>query len=374
MKKIVMCVLAVSFLMGGYLEARGGGRGGGGGGGGGRGFSGGGGRSMNRSPSMSRTSYSRPQARNYERPANAQARNYQRPANLDRGQFANQGSRPGQGQFANSPSRDQVKQFLNNKPGDRQQARDLGNRQDRLNNDLNNRKDWANNVRNDVNRYHPDNRNWFNNNFWNNHGWHPGYWNDHTNWWGVATAVGVAGWLGWNRTPYYYGYDDDWYYPSSSYSSQDSYSQGYSQGYTQGAQTASPQPAQPSYAESSQTIESAPSSDVASSDWMPLGVFALSKDGSTTATPNVYLQLALSKNGVISGTYYNSTTDQTYETEGAVDQSTERAAWKIANNENSPILETGIYNLTQDQAPVRVNFPDGRVQQMVLIRMQQQGS
>ncbi|CRX38011.1 hypothetical protein [Estrella lausannensis] len=382
MKKIVLLLVATSFLMVGYAEARGGG--------GGRG---GGGRSMNRSPSMSRSSFSGNPSRSYNRPSNMQTRSVQRPENrpsdINRGQFANQGARQGQRPAASNASRDQVKQFLSNRPEGGQ--RDLGNRantQERLQNRDNRqdrRSDWGNHVRNDVYNHHPDHNNWFHDNFWNQHGWYPGYWNHNGNWWGVATAAGIGAWLGWNRTPYYYGYGDDWYYPyyGSSSSSQESYSQGYSQGYTQGSQqqasSSSAQPVQqtggPSYLESNQQIESAsPAGETASGDWLPLGVFALSKDGDTQATPNIYLQLALSKSGTIAGTYYNSTTDQTYETEGAVDEKTGRAAWKIANNENSPIIETGLYNLTEDQAPARVNFPDGRVQQMTLVRLKQQES
>ena len=41
-------------------------------------------------------------------------------------------------------------------------------------------------------------------------------------------------------------------------------------------------------------------------EWLPLGVFALSRE--TPVCPTRFLQLAVSKEGVISGTYYNSDT------------------------------------------------------------------
>ena len=105
-------------------------------------------------------------------------------------------------------------------------------------------------------------------------------------------------------------------------------------------------------------------------DWMSLGVFAITKEGGTTATPNQYLQLAIKKDGTISGVTYNTTTNQTYEVAGTVDQSTQRAAWTLVGRENAPTVETGIYNLTEPEAPARVYFPDNRTQDVMLVRLE----
>ena len=81
------------------------------------------------------------------------------------------------------------------------------------------------------------------------------------------------------------------------------------------------------------------------------------------------MQLALNKDGTISGTFYNTTTNEVYELEGEVDSSTKRAFWKIVDNKDSPVVETGIYNLTQDIVPILIHFSNGLTQNKVLIRV-----
>ena len=55
-------------------------------------------------------------------------------------------------------------------------------------------------------------------------------------------------------------------------------------------------------------------------EWLPLGVFALTQDGVADAVPNMFLQLAVSKEGIIAGTYQNKSTGQIESVEGMVDQ------------------------------------------------------
>lgn len=205
-------------------------------------------------------------------------------------------------------------------------------------------------MRGEVGRNRPDRRDWFGDNFWGRHdNLRPSYYGNYPqgHWWGWATAVGVGSWLGWNRDPAYYGYYDDSYYWGSSDGSY---------GTTV------------DYSEQAEEIEAA-ADQPASDEWMSLGVFALSKSEGTAVTPNIYMQLALNKDGLISGTYYNDTNDGAYEVEGLVDKATQRAAWKVVDSDNAPILETGIYNLTQDETPVQAHFTDGRTQEMLLVRL-----
>jgi hypothetical protein len=104
---------------------------------------------------------------------------------------------------------------------------------------------------------------------------------------------------------------------------------------------------------------------------MPIGVFAMTADGEPTgADPTMYLQLAVSKQGVISGTFQNSATGNVQSVEGMVDKETQRAAW-TAVGKSRPLMETGIANLTQDQSPALIHFPDGTTQQWLLTRLQQ---
>jgi hypothetical protein len=124
------------------------------------------------------------------------------------------------------------------------------------------------------------------------------------------------------------------------------------------------------YAEQAAAIATtAPTIDPATAEWMTLGVFALTQDGQATGTtPNLFMQLAVSKEAVLSGTFKNMATGQTQTLEGAVDKNTKRAAWCVAGQQR-PIAETGIENLTQDQAPVLIHFADGTTQQWLMVRL-----
>jgi hypothetical protein len=84
----------------------------------------------------------------------------------------------------------------------------------------------------------------------------------------------------------------------------------------------------------------------------------------------MYLQLAVSKQGVINGTVQNTATDTAQPIEGMVDKETQRAAWAI-QGKSSPIMETGLGNLTQDTTPALVHFADGTTQQWLLVRLDQ---
>lgn len=219
-----------------------------------------------------------------------------------------------------------------------------------------NRKEIANNIRQNINEHYPNRNNWFNERFWDNHHYH-GYYDYHYsyNWWGFPTWVGVAAWLGWASGvyPIYYGYG--YGYPV----------RGYTTAYSSGAAPAF------TYPEVSQQIDASvgTAQSTPAADWMPLGVFALAREGAQASTPSMYLQLALNKQGVIAGTYYNSSTDKTYPIEGLVNKDTRQAAWKMADSSSSPIASAGIYNLTENESPVRIHFPDGSSQDWLLVRL-----
>lgn len=102
---------------------------------------------------------------------------------------------------------------------------------------------------------------------------------------------------------------------------------------------------------------------------MPLGVFALTEDGqSTGADPTLFLQLAISKEGIISGTLNNTVTNETQTIEGMVDKKTQRCAWNVVGK-SRPIMEAGISNLTKDTAPALVHFADGSTQQWLMVHL-----
>jgi hypothetical protein len=105
-------------------------------------------------------------------------------------------------------------------------------------------------------------------------------------------------------------------------------------------------------------------------EWLPLGVFALTAEGVNAS--NMYLQLAVSKDGIISGTFYNETTGAVHPVEGMVDQKTQRACWKAADGSNPDlVMEAGIYNLTEDQTDVLVHFGPDQTQTWVMVRLEE---
>jgi hypothetical protein len=126
------------------------------------------------------------------------------------------------------------------------------------------------------------------------------------------------------------------------------------------------------YAQQAETIvESAPEVAPEQSEWMPLGVFALTQDGEASGpSPSVFVQLAISKEGAITGTVHNTATNSTQTIEGMADKDSQRCAWSVVGK-SRPIMETGIVNLTEDTAPVLVHFADGQTQQWLMVRLEE---
>ncbi len=106
-----------------------------------------------------------------------------------------------------------------------------------------------------------------------------------------------------------------------------------------------------------------------SKEWLPLGVFALSENSKSDATPNLFLQLAVSKEGIVAGTLNNKTTDENEPVEGMLDMKSGRAAWTIAGK-TTPIMETKIEDLTENETSMLVHFEDGSTQEWLMLHME----
>jgi len=105
-------------------------------------------------------------------------------------------------------------------------------------------------------------------------------------------------------------------------------------------------------------------------DWLPLGVFALTSE--ETGDSQLVIQLAVNKQGVIAGTYYNEANQVSRPIQGTVDVKTQRAAIGFADNKNTDrVLETSINNLTQDEAPALLHFGAEQSQPVLLVRLKQ---
>lgn len=168
-----------------------------------------------------------------------------------------------------------------------------------------------------------------------------------------ATWGSVGSWCGYSGEPTSYSYGEDVYYSDDQVYSGDQ-----------------PIATTEEYAEQAATIaNSAPSETPEKSDWLPLGVFALTQDGQATgAEPSLYMQLAISKQGVVSGTLKNTLTGKVQSLEGMADKQSQRVAWGVTNQDR-PIMETGLSNLTQDTSPALVHFADGQTQQWLMVRI-----
>jgi len=168
----------------------------------------------------------------------------------------------------------------------------------------------------------------------------------------------VTRWLvyGWSRPVYYvYGTGGTIYYEGDTV-------------YINGSEYGT---AEQYYRETEKIAEAVPEMDDKKAEeieWLPLGVFALTSEDVNAS--HMYLQLAVSKEGIISGTFYNETTGAVHPVEGMVDEKTQRAVWKAADDSNSDIvMETGIFNLTRDQAEVLVHFGPEKTQTWTLVRL-----
>ena len=174
--------------------------------------------------------------------------------------------------------------------------------------------------------------------------------------WTWATWPVMSAWCAFPGPPAYYDYgsnivyqDDNVYYDGNPVCT--------AQQYAQQATT---------LADQGQTAD-APDSD----QWQPLGVFSLVQGDETTS--NNLFQLAMNKQGIIRGNYYDGLMDTTTPVYGSVDKKNQRAAWTIGKK-NDRVFETGIYNLTKPESPVLVHFGGDKTQQWLLVRQQDQQS
>ena len=80
------------------------------------------------------------------------------------------------------------------------------------------------------------------------------------------------------------------------------------------------------------------------------------------------IQLAVNKQGVIRGNYTDTATNKTQLVQGSVDKQTQRVAFTVGDN-TKDVVETGLYNLTKDEAPCLIHFGKDRTEQWLLVRL-----
>ena len=224
-------------------------------------------------------------------------------------------------------------------------------------NNINNMHGWSNT---NLNNHGNDVRN----NFYHNNNWNNNFYNGHfNNWWGGGYAGGGF-WAGFGfgaltswftmavvARPYNYGTNvvyqgDTVYYNSEPVGSRQEYYQQASDLASQGKEATPPK----------------------ETEWQQLGVYALSKNQDKDSSNMI--QLAVSRDGIIRGNFYNSVLDTTLPISGKVDKETQRAAWSVGDKKEV-VYEAGMKNLTMDQTPVLVHFSSKKSEQMVLVRLKE---
>lgn len=230
---------------------------------------------------------------------------------------------------------------------------------------------WGNDVRHHW-HHHGDCQGWFRPSWWNNHphgwgAWHYGYWYHNrpwNYWWTVPAFSAVSSWFTWTAPatvwaqPVYYDYG-----------------QGGNVVYNNDVVYINEQPVAKAdeFAQTAAVLASVPppkdESVLETMEWMALGTFTITTDEKDLA-PSRVLQLAVNKQGIISGTMFNSTTDKAHAVQGRVDKETQRVAFRIGDAEDV-VCETGLYNLTQSEAPMLVHFGTDKVENYLLVRLDQ---
>ena len=106
----------------------------------------------------------------------------------------------------------------------------------------------------------------------------------------------------------------------------------------------------------------------ANDKWLPLGVFAMVRD--EHQQPQFILQLAINRQGVLRGNYTDEISDNTMAIHGAADRATQRAAWTIGNNNQQTVMEAGLEDLTESEAPALIH-KNGKTDHWILVRLEQ---
>lgn len=175
--------------------------------------------------------------------------------------------------------------------------------------------------------------------------------------WQAATWAGVGAFMGAslaNQQPVYYAYGTggNVYYENNTV-----YVDGQAAGTSQ------------EYLEQAQALVAAAPPVDQQQDWMPLGVFAFTRED--VPDSQSMLELVVSKSGVVAGTYHNEATGVSRPVKGTADPNSLRVALGFADGKNPEVvLETGIYNLTQDESPALLHIGADQSQPVMLVRLQ----
>jgi hypothetical protein len=259
-------------------------------------------------------------------------------------------------------NQDQRWNNLNSAREDRQTWRDT-NREDWQNyrkDTWDYRYDRADQIWDNVQDYHDD---LFDDHWWGS--WYPGYvgavpsnpwW-----WWAPATAGVVSGFVAGAETsePYYYDYGVTTVYQGDTV---------YVDGKPAGSTKAYTEKAVALAKTVAETPPPTPAKKEGADEWLPMGVWALTQEEKGDAV--MFLQISISKQGVISGAYKNTLIGSNEQIIGSVDRENQLAAWRIGQN-GKTVIETGLFNLTRDVTSAAIHFDTGNTQTWLMVRLPQ---
>jgi hypothetical protein len=217
---------------------------------------------------------------------------------------------------------------------------------------------WKHHGHHRHHRHHHHHHHW-GHDWWDHWGWYASFHHRPYYWWDWCSAPTLRSWFVFDwATPYYWDYgpgeyihcynnvvyvNGEWYAPATVY-----------------------------YDRTVELAESAPPvapEQAAQVEWLPLGVFAVSRDG--VVDNNVLVQLAVTKDGVISGTVLNQATGESFDVAGTVDKQTQRAAWTYVDGTGKRIaMETSVFNLTQAESTALLQNGPENMQVVELVRLE----
>jgi hypothetical protein len=195
--------------------------------------------------------------------------------------------------------------------------------------------------------------NYFNQGWYVNHprAWRAAAWSAAA-YWAYAPYTTVSAFCGYPATPVVYDYGADVVYQEDTV-------------YYNGAPVATAgEYADQALSYASAGVEAQPTEK---DEWQSLGVFAMVQADEKEA--NYLFQIAINKEGVIRGNYYNALTDTSLPIYGSVDRKSQRAAWVIGDKKDV-VYETGVGNLSQPETTMLVHFGKESTQQWTLVRME----
>ncbi|MEX2113336.1 MAG: hypothetical protein WD845_09135 [Pirellulales bacterium] len=97
--------------------------------------------------------------------------------------------------------------------------------------------------------------------------------------------------------------------------------------------------------------------------FLTLGVYTLAPAGQQDATAMVHL--AVTKSGVLRGTFCDLKTDKDFNISGSVDKKTGRVAWTVGAD-GKEVFDTSIQDLTQQSGPLAIHDNDGHTSEWTI--------